>query len=77
MIFLAWGLWVLFSGQFPVRRGIAKGRSARLVGVALCLLGGIELMTPPGFGIGFFLLGISCLGVFYFMLDGEPLKRKK
>lgn len=77
MIFLAWGLWVLFSGQFPVRKGIAKGRQARLVGVALCLLGGIEMLLPAGFGLPFFILGILCLGAFYFMLDGEPLKPKK
>lgn len=72
MIFLAWGLWVLVYGQFPVKRGVATGKTARLVGIALVLLGGIEWFIPTGYGIVFFVLEIACLVTFYFLLDSDP-----
>lgn len=74
MIFLAWGLWVLCYGQFPVRRGIAKGTSARLVGVVLGLLGLLEWAIPQSYSLVYFIVSIACIGVFYFMLDGEEVQ---
>lgn len=67
---------MLVYGQFPVRRGIAKGGPARLVGIAFILLGGIELFIPKEHWMVFLLLELACVGIFYFMLDGEPPKKK-
>lgn len=75
MVFLAWGLWVLCYGQFPVRRGIAKGMSARLVGAALALIGVLEWAIPQGYALAYFLVAFGCVSLFYFMLDGEEVKK--
>lgn len=72
MVCVAWGLWLLVYGKFPVRSGALVGKDARIVGLVMILMGLIGLFVPPSLLLLYIGLEVCALGAVYYFARGDP-----
>lgn len=61
-------------GQFPVRRGIATGKNARIIGLGMILMALLELFVPEDFGILYACFEAAYVAAVYFSVEGDSDK---